>query len=100
MAKTFTVQNFEAEVIKSEKPVLVDFWASWCGPCKRQAPIIDELAEEGYCVGKVNVDEQPQLAQSFKIMSIPTLIIFRNGKEIERLVGLNSKATLKQALDE
>lgn len=100
MAKTFTAQNFQAEVLKSEKPVLVDFWATWCGPCKCQAPIIDQLAEEGYCVGKVNVDEEPMLAQQFQIMSIPTMIIFRDGREIERLVGLNSRETLKQALDE
>lgn len=100
MAKNFTVQNFEAEVLRNEKTVLVDFWATWCGPCRRQAPIIEELAEEGYCVGKVNVDEEPALAQRFQIMSIPTMIIFKDGREIERLVGLNTKATLKQALDE
>ena len=99
MAKAFTAKNFEEEVLKSEKPVLVDFWATWCGPCMRQGPIIDALAEEGYAVGKVNVDQEMALAQKYQVMNIPTLLIFKNGKEAERLVGLTPKETLKSLLD-
>ena len=99
MAKTITAENFEQEVLKSEKPVLLDFWATWCGPCMRQGPIVEELAEEGYCVGKFDVDQQPGLAQQFRIMSIPTLLIFKDGKEAERLVGLTPKAAIKELLD-
>lgn len=99
MEITITSQNFEEEVLKSEKPVLIDFWATWCGPCMRQGPIVEELAAEGYTVGKVNVDEEPGLAQQFQVMSIPTLIIFRDGKEAKRLVGLTPKDTLKALLD-
>lgn len=98
MAKEITMQNFDEEVTKAEKPVLLDFWAAWCGPCMRQAPILDELAEEGYAVGKVNVDEQPQLAQKFEIMSIPTLMVMKNGEEISRVVGLSSKEKLLELL--
>lgn len=99
MEMTITSQNFEEEVLKSEKPVLIDFWATWCGPCMRQGPIVEELAAEGYTVGKVNVDEEPGLAQQFQVMSIPTLIIFRDGKEAKRLVGLTPKDTLKALMD-
>ena len=99
MAKTITAENFEQEVLKSEKPVLLDFWATWCGPCMRQGPIVEELAEEGYCVGKIDVDQQHGLAQQFRIMSIPTLLIFKDGKEAERLVGLTPKAAIKELLD-
>ena len=99
MAKTITAENFEQEVLKSEKPVLLDFWATWCEPCMRQGPIVEELAEEGYCVGKIDVDQQPGLAQQFRIMSIPTLLIFKDGKEAERLVGLTPKAAIKELLD-
>lgn len=100
MEKTLTSQNFEAEVLKSGKPVLVDFWATWCGPCMRQGPIVAELAEEGYSVGKVDVDQNPDLAQQYRVMSIPTLIVFKNGQEAERLVGLTPKETLKKLLAE
>lgn len=100
MEITLTSQNFEQEVLKSEKPVLVDFWATWCGPCMRQGPIVEELAGEGYIVGKVDVDQEPALAQQFQVMSIPTLIIFKDGKEAKRLVGLTPKNTLKALLDE
>ena len=99
MVMTITAQNFEKEVLKSEKPVLIDFWATWCGPCMRQGPIVEELAAEGYTVGKVNVDEEPGLAQQFQVMSIPTLIIFKDGKEAKRLVGLTPKDTLKALMD-
>ncbi|MDC7288249.1 thioredoxin [Blautia schinkii] len=99
MAKVLTAENFEAEVLKSEKPVLVDFWATWCGPCRRQGPIIEELAEQGYAVGKVDVDEQPALAQQFQVMSIPTLLVFKGGQEVKRLVGLTPKDTLVKLLE-
>ena len=98
MAKTITAENFEQEVLKSEKPVLLDFWATWCGPCMRQGPVVEELAEEGYAVGKVDVDKEPSLAQQYKIMSIPTLLVFKGGKETARFVGLTSKAELEAAL--
>ena len=99
MAKVITAQNFDAEVLKSDKPVLVDFWATWCGPCMRQGPIVEALAEEGYAVGKVDVDQEPGLAQQFQVMSIPTLIIFKDGREVNRLVGLTPKEKLKSLLD-
>lgn len=100
MEITLTTQNFEEEVLKSEKPVLVDFWATWCGPCMRQAPIVEELAAEGYSVGKVDVDQQPELAGRYGVMSIPTLVVFKGGKEVQRLVGLTAKSDLKRLLDE
>ena len=100
MEMTITTQNFEEEASRSEKPVLVDFWATWCGPCMRQGPIVEELAGEGYSVGKVDVDQEPALAQKFQVMSIPTLIIFKDGKEAKRLVGLTAKDTLKALMDE
>jgi thioredoxin 1 len=99
MEKILSAATFEAEVLQSEKPILVDFWATWCGPCKRQAPILAELAAEGYLIGKVDVDEEPALAQQYKIMSIPTMIVFKNGQEAKRIVGLSAKEALKQALD-
>ena len=100
MAKTITSQNFEEEVLKSEKPILLDFWATWCGPCMRQGPIVEALAEEGYNVGKIDVDQEMGLAQQFKVMSIPTRLIFKGGQEVHRLVGLTSKEDLKKLLDE
>ena len=100
MAKTITSQNFEEEVLKSEKPILLDFWATWCGPCMRQGPIVEALAEEGYNVGKIDVDQEMGLAQQFKVMIIPTLLIFKGGQEVHRLVGLTSKEDLKKLLDE
>ena len=99
MAKEITIANFETEVLKSEKPVLIDFWATWCGPCMRQGPIVEELAEEGYAVGKVDVDQNMELAQQFRVVSIPTLILFKNGAEVQRFVGLTSKEDLKNALE-
>ncbi|MGI8256794.1 thioredoxin [Blautia wexlerae] len=99
MAKEITTANFETEVLKSEKPVLIDFWATWCGPCMRQGPIVEELAEEGYAVGKVDVDQNMALAQQFRVVSIPTLILFKNGTEVQRFVGLTSKEDLKNALE-
>lgn len=93
---TVTSENFESEVLNSEKPVLVDFWASWCGPCRMLSPIVDEIAEEVQTikVGKVNVDEQQDLSGKFGVMSIPTLILFKNGQPVNKSVGAKSKAAL------
>ena len=95
-----TKENFQAEVTKSDKPVLVDFWAVWCGPCQMMAPILHELETEmpDVQIGKVNVDEQMDLARQFRVVSSPTLIIFKNGQEVQRMVGVTSKEELKDAL--
>lgn len=93
---TFTDQNFEKEVLKSSTPVLVDFWAPWCGPCQMVGPIMEELSKEyegKVKIGKLNVDENPQVAVKYNVMSIPTVILFKEGKEIARQVGLESKET-------
>lgn len=91
-----TVENFEAEVVNSDKPVLVDFWASWCGPCKMLSPLVDQVAEEvtSVKVGKVNVDEQPDLAVKFGVMSIPMLILFENGEAVKKSVGAVPKSQI------
>ena len=88
-----TKNNFDTEVMNSEKPVLIDFWASWCGPCKMLSPVVDEIAEEttDVKVGKVNVDEQPELARQFGVMSIPTLVLIKDGKVAEQSVGVKPK---------
>ena len=102
MSLIFTDANFEEEVIKNEGVSLVDFWAPWCGPCQTMIPIIDELSSEigdKFKIGKVNVDENPAIAQKYSIMSIPTIIIFKNGKMIKSLVGIQSKETLKDDLE-
>lgn len=99
---TLTDQNFEEEVLKSDQPVLVDFWAPWCAPCKMQGPIVEELAKEyegqGLKIGKLNVDENQQTAGKYSIMSIPTLVIFKNGEVAEQMVGLQQKEILKEKL--
>ncbi len=86
-------KNFEAEVLGSEVPVLVDFWAEWCGPCRMLSPVVEEIAEEesSFKVGKVNVDEASELAERFGISSIPCLIVFKGGKEVKRSVGVIPK---------
>ena len=88
--------NFRNEVLDSEKPVLLDFWASWCGPCRMVSPIVDEIATErgDIKVGKVNVDEQPELAAQFGVMSIPTLLVMKNGKAVNQAVGARPKAQI------
>lgn len=95
-----TKENFQVEITKSDKPVLVDFWAVWCGPCQMMAPVLHELETEmpDVQIGKVNVDEQMDLARQFRVVSIPTLIIFKNGQEVQRMVGVTSKEELKDAL--
>ena len=96
-----TKDNFEQEVINSDKPVLVDFWAQWCGPCRMVAPIMDELAEDfdGKAkIGKVNVDEQGELAAKFRIMSIPTVMLFKDGQMVEKVIGARSKAEFANLL--
>ncbi len=97
---TITKENFQEEVMKSEKPVLLDFWASWCGPCRMVSPTVDEIAEEmpNIKVGKVNVDEQQELASSFNVMSIPTLIVMENGKVVDQAVGVRPKRQIVSML--
>ncbi len=97
-----TSKNFEEEVSKSELPVLLDFWASWCGPCRMVSPIVDEVANEleGKAkVGKINVDEEQELAQAFSIMSIPTLVVIKNGKLVNQLVGVRSKQEIIEMIE-
>ena len=98
-----TKDNFEAEVLKSDKPVLVDFWATWCPPCRRLAPVVAKLAEERadtLKVGKVDVDDQQELAAEFQIMSIPTLILFKDGKAVKQTMGFQPEEALVQFVTE
>ena len=102
MAYTFTQDNFDAEVLKSSVPVLVDFWAPWCGPCRMTGPIIEELADEideaKLKIGKVNVDEAGALAQTYNIMSIPAFLVFQNGVVVDQFVGGMTKDAFKAKL--
>ena len=106
MSNVVEVQNkedFVNEVINSEVPVLVDFWAEWCGPCKQISPILSELAEdykEKILIAKVNIDENPEIPSNYGIMSIPTLILFKNGKSVSSQIGLVEKSSLSKWLDE
>ena len=100
MALTITNENFQSEVIESMVPVLVDFWAAWCGPCQILSPVVDEIASSHpeIKVCKINVDEQPQLAQTFAVNAIPTLLIFKKGKVVQQLIGVQPKSTILAAL--
>ena len=103
MEKRFTSENFETEVLKSDVPVLVDFYADWCGPCKRMAPIVEQLASEyegKITVGKVNIDDSTDLAIKCGVMSIPTLIVFRRGEVFRKEVGVQTKATVAKAINQ
>ena len=95
-----TTENFEEEVLNAKEPVLVDFWATWCGPCQTMGPVVDELAQEltDIKVGKVNVDEQMTLAREYKVMSIPTFLVFKDGKVAERTLGVQEKSELEQLI--
>ena len=102
MAFQFTDVNFQKEALESEIPVLVDFYADWCGPCKMIAPIVAELATEYegvFKIGKLNVDQEPDTAEKYRVMSIPTLIIFKNGEAVDKIVGLVSKQVLQDKLE-
>lgn len=98
-----TKQNFQSEVAESKEKVLIDFWASWCGPCRMVSPIVDEIEEEspaGVKVCKVNVDEQPELAQQFQVMSIPTLLVMKDGKPVASSVGARPKQFIVKMIEE
>jgi len=97
-----TADNFETEVVNSEQPVLVDFWAEWCGPCRMVGPVIDQLATQydgKIKIGKLNVDDQGELASKFKVMSIPTIMLFKNGEVVEKVVGARSKDEFEKMID-
>ncbi len=96
-----TEDNFEQSVLQSEKPVLVDFYAAWCGPCKRMAPVLEELSREetSYRIGKIDIDRHPELAQEFHIMSVPTFVMFQDGSAVGRISGSRQKRELKEWID-
>jgi thioredoxin 1 len=98
---TLTNENFEASVLQADRPVIVDFWAPWCGPCKVMSPIVEQLASEleGVIVGKVNVDEHSQVAQKYNILSIPTFIIFKGGQAVEQFSGSMSREQLRAKIE-
>ncbi len=100
--KHFTTADFDREVLQSAKPVLVDFWATWCGPCRMIAPVIDQLAQEydgRALVGKVDVDQEPDLAKRYGVMSIPTIVVIKNGQVVDKVVGASPKPRLAALLD-
>ncbi len=99
-ALKITKENFETEVLKADKPVLVDFWAEWCGPCQMLLPVVEELAGEvtDAKICKVNVDEQPELAGQFSVMTIPTLIVFKEGKAVNTSIGVKTKSEILKML--
>lgn len=100
MAKVFNRNNFNEEVLNSKEPVMVDFFASWCGPCKMLGPVIEEISEEakGFKVGKVNIDEEPELAMKFGVMSVPTVMVFENGVPVKQSLGFKPKQALAQMI--
>lgn len=103
MEKKFTTANFEAEVLKADKPVLVDFYADWCGPCRMMAPAIEALAEEladVAVIGKLNVDDNEEIAMQYGVMSIPTLIVFKNGQPVKKTVGVQAKDVVEKMIRE
>jgi thioredoxin 1 len=98
----FSDSNFDSEVLSSDKPVLVDFWAEWCGPCRKIGPVVEELSDEynGKAkIGKVNVDENPEISMKYGIRSIPALLIFKNGEVVDQIIGAVPKSVLKKQLD-
>jgi len=101
MSDSLTQKNFDKEVLKSKVPVLVDFWAEWCGPCKMMAPVIDELSKKvkGAKVVKVNIEEEDGLASKYNVMSIPTFLFFKNGKIVDQMVGVVDKEKLSKSLE-
>lgn len=101
--KHFSNDTFQSEVLQGSGPILVDFWAPWCGPCKMLGPVIDGLADElsgKAVVGKVNIDDEPDLAAKYDVVTIPTIILFKDGQEVNRLVGVQSKLTLTQMVEQ
>ena len=102
MAKNITIENFEQEVLNSDKPVLLDFWAEWCGPCRMLTPILEKLHSEigeSAVIGKVNVDEQRELAQKFGVMSIPSVFVMKGGRVVDSAVGVRQQAYYKSMID-
>ena len=98
----FSDSSFKEDVLQSDVPVLVDFWARWCGPCRMIAPVVEELSNENtgtFKIGKVNIDDNPNVAMNYGVSSIPTLMIFKNGQVVERFVGVQPKSRLQQAID-
>jgi len=100
MATNITASDFEEKILNSPIPVLVDFWAEWCGPCKMLTPVVEELFEEadGYSVAKVNIDDEPELAQQYGVMSIPTLMLFQDGQPTGQLVGVQPKSAIEDLI--
>lgn len=100
--KTITKENFEKEVLQADKPVLLDFWAAWCGPCRMVSPIVDEISEEksDLIVGKINVDEQEELASAFGVMSIPMLVLMKDGKVVQHAIGARPKSAILDLIED